>query len=117
MRAETRRRLEQALLMRRLKWIGAVLACVGLVGAGLAFQSLDGAVTTHPIAGTVISVGPLVGKYARVGAPGDVEVDIKLDDARIARLVTPNVKAPRVGEHVTIAELVHGTGRRTFGWK
>jgi hypothetical protein len=44
-------------------------------------------------------------------------VDLLLDDARVAHLLTPREKAPKLGEHIKIADHVHGSGRHSFAWK
>lgn len=118
MRDEARKRLERTLLMQKLKWIGAAVAVVGLVAAIGYFTALDARVaTTKPVAGTVVYVGPLIGKYRAVVAENNLQVDIKLDDARVAHLMAPREKAPKVGEHLSIAEKIHGSGRHTFAWQ
>jgi hypothetical protein len=118
MRDETRRRLDRALLRQKLKWIALAVGAVA-IGAGLIYlEDLDSRVTaTHRLDGTVVYVGPLVGKYQAVVAEKNLQVDVRLADARVAHLLTPRAKVPKIGEHVTVAEHVHGTGRRTFGWQ
>lgn len=118
MRDETRKRLERALLMRKLKWAG--LACAGILAAAAMFyvEGLDASVkTTHALEGTVVYVGPLHGKYKAAVAERNLQVDVKLADARVAHLLKPRGEAPKLGDHVMIAEQIHGSGRRTFGWK
>ena len=118
MRDETRRRLERALLARRLKWMAATTAVVAVVIAGLYWKSLDVmVVATNTVDGTVVFVGPPPGKLKAVLAQSSARVDVKLDDARVAHLLTPREKAPKLGDHVKIADQIHGSGRHTFAWR
>jgi hypothetical protein len=118
MRDEARRRLERALFMQKLKWVGVAMIAVALVAGALFLRDLDNSVaTTKSVAGTVVYVGPLVGKYRAVVAENNLQVDVMLDDARVAHLVTPRDKAPKVGDHLRIAEKVHGSGRHSFAWQ
>ncbi len=118
MREETRKRLQRALLLRRLKWAG--LAVAGVVAATGVFylEGLDFAVeATKPVTGTVVYVGPVTGKLKAAVAERNLQVDVELGDARVAHLMTPRERAPSVGDRVTIAEQIHGSGRHTFSWK
>lgn len=118
MREETRRRLGRALLVQRLKWAGAVGAVLAGVGAIGYFTALDATIaTTKSIEGTVVYVGPLSGKVKAAVAESSLQVDIRLDDARVAHLIAPRERAPAVGEHLKIAEKIHGSGRHTFDWR
>lgn len=116
MREETRRRLERQLWMQRAKWIGA--GCVGLAIMGLGFWTtgLDASVETHHVPGVVSSVGPLVGKSTKAIEEG-LSVDVKLEDGRLVHVMVLKTTDPHVGDHVQVAEHVHGTGRRTYSWK
>jgi hypothetical protein len=42
---------------------------------------------------------------------------VKLDDGRLAHVMVLKTTDPHIGDHVQIAEHVHGTGRVTFTWK
>ena len=118
MREEARKRLGRALLWQRLKWGGAVAVVVAVVAAVGYVTALDATIArTLPVAGTVVYVGPLVGKFKAVVAEHNLQVDVKLDDSRLAHLMVPRDRAPRVGEHLSIAEKIHGSGRRTFAWQ
>jgi hypothetical protein len=118
MRDETRKRLERVLLVRKIKWGAAAIGVAAVVIGAFYWKSLDiMVVTTKPVDGTVVYVGPPAGKYKSVIAQTNMQVDIKLDDTRVAHLLTPRERAPKVGAHVEIADHVHGSGRHTFGWK
>ncbi|MGE3915969.1 MAG: hypothetical protein AB7F78_09745 [Hyphomicrobiaceae bacterium] len=118
MRDETRRRLDRALLMAKLKWAAVGLAGVAVVAGIAFFQSLDASVkTTHALGGTVTYVGPPLGKYGAAVTQTCLQVDVSLDDKRVAHLLSPRGGAPTLGDHVMVAEQVHGSGRRTFAWK
>ncbi len=118
MREEARKRLERELLLRRLKGIAPVALVALAIAGAFYFQSLDTAIVkTDRLDGTVVYVGPLQGKYAAAFAEKNFQVDVKLGDTRVAHLVSQRDAAPKVGDHVTVADHVHGTGRHTFGWK
>ncbi len=53
MREETRRRLERQLWLDRLKWVGAGLCLLALIGAGMWFTGLDASVETRHVDGVV----------------------------------------------------------------
>lgn len=116
MREDTRRRLERALWMQRLKWIGGGIAALVAVAAGLYLTGLDASVETHRIPGTVTAVGPLNGTSTMAVEEG-LAVDVKLDDGRLAHVMVLKTHEPKVGDHVEIAEHHHGSGRVTFSWK
>jgi hypothetical protein len=118
MREETRKRLERELRVRRIKWGAAAVGVAAVVVGAFYWKSLDiMVVTTNPGDGTVVYVGPPAGKYRSVVAQTNMQVDVKLDDARVAHLLTPREKAPKLGEHIKIADHVHGSGRHSFAWK
>ena len=116
MREETRRRLERMLWLRRLKWAAA--GTVGLTVLALFFllPDLDTHVQNRRIPGVISNVGPLNGTSTKATAEG-LAVDIKLDDGRMAHVMTLKTTEPHVGDHVEITEHRHGTGRVTFTWK
>ena len=116
MREETRRRLERQLWMQRLKWVGGGLAVALVMGIGFWFTGLDASVETRHVAGVVKSVGPLNGTSTQ-GVEEGLAVDVTLDDGRLAHVMVLKTSEPHVGDHVQIAEHIHGTGRTTFSWK
>lgn len=116
MREETRRRLERQLWWRRMKWVAAGVGTLAFVAGGLWVTGLDATVETHRVAGVVEAVGPLVGGTTRAIEDG-LAVDVKLDDGRRVHVMTLKRTDPHVGDHVEVAEHVHGTGRVTYSWK
>ncbi|HEX2839837.1 hypothetical protein [Hyphomicrobium sp.] len=116
MRDETRRKLERQLWLDRLKWIGAGLGLAALAGVGLWVTGLDATVETHHVPGVVATVGPLVGTTTKAIEEG-LAVDVKLDDGRLVHVMALKKTDPHVGDHVEVAEHVHGTGRVTYTWK
>ncbi len=116
MREETRRKLERQLWVQRLKWVGGGLAVAAIMGIGFWYTGLDASVETHHVPGVVKSIGPLNGGSTKSVEEG-LSVDVKLDDGRLAHVMVLKTTDPHVGDHVEIAEHIHGTGRTTFSWK
>ncbi|WP_295558915.1 hypothetical protein [uncultured Hyphomicrobium sp.] len=116
MRDETRRRLERQLWWQRAKWAGAGVAALAVVGLGFWATGLDATVETHHVQGVVAAIGPLVGKSTKAIEEG-LAVDVKLDDGRTVHVMVLKTTDPHVGDHVQVAEHVHGTGRVTYSWK
>jgi predicted RNase H-like nuclease (RuvC/YqgF family) len=117
MREETRKRLERALFVRKLKITGAAVAVIALAAGAFYFENLDGAVVaTRTVNGTVVFVGPPSGKFKSVVAQTNLQVDVQLDDTRVVHLLTLREEAPKIGEDVKIADQIHGSGRHTFAW-
>ncbi|MGD9806130.1 MAG: hypothetical protein AB7E81_02535 [Hyphomicrobiaceae bacterium] len=118
MRDEARKRLDRALFMRKLKWGCAAVTVATLITGAFYFKSLDiMVVTTNLVDGTVVYVGPPIGKFKATVAQTNLQVDVKLDDTRLAHLLTPREKSPKLGEHIKIADQVHASGRHTFTWR
>jgi hypothetical protein len=44
-------------------------------------------------------------------------VDVKLEDGRVVHVMALKTTDPHIGDHIEIAEHIHGTGRITFSWK
>lgn len=106
------------LFVQRLKWAASALVLGVLFLGALYWKSLDVTViATNALGGTVVYVGPPIGKFKAAISEANVEVDVRLDDARVAHLLAPRDKAPRIGQHVSIADQVHGSGRHTFTWR
>jgi hypothetical protein len=116
MRMETRRRLERQLWFERGKWIAAGVALVAIVAGGLWFTGLDATVETRHVPGVIEKIGPLVGTSSQAIEEG-LAVDVKLEDGRLVHVMVYKKTDPHVGDHVQIAEHIHGTGRITFTWK
>jgi hypothetical protein len=116
MRDETRRRLNRQLFAERLKWIAAGIAVLACIAGGLWVTGLDANVETRQVAGVVETVGPLVGAKS-IAIEEGLAVDVKLVDGRTAHVMALKKTDPKVGDHVQVAEHIHGTGRVTFTWK
>lgn len=116
MREETRKRLERTLLLQRLKWAGAGVGVLAFMAAGFWYTGLDASVETRHVPGIVASIGPLNGTSTQ-GVEEGLAVDVKLDDGRLAHVMVLKKSEPHVGDHVEVAEHIHGTGRVTFSWK
>lgn len=116
MREETRRRLERQLWWQRAKWVAAGVAVVACMAAGFWATGLDATVETHHVAGVVEAIGPLVAKSTKAIEDG-LSVDVKLDDGRLVHVMAYKKTDPHVGDHIQVAEHVHGTGRITYSWK
>ena len=116
MREDTRRRLERALFMQGLKWVGAGLAGILAIAAGLYLTGLDASVETHHVPGTIATVGPLNGTSS-VAIEEGLAVDVKLDTGKLVHVMVLKTHEPHVGDKVEIAEHRHGTGRVTYSWK
>ncbi len=116
MREETRLKFEREV---RKQWIRrgayAVAALVALAGAAW-FTDLDAHVEKREVAGVVESVSPIQGGTSQAIQNG-LNVDVKLDDGRHARVLVLKTTHPEVGAHVAIMEHIHWSGRRTFSWK
>ncbi len=117
MRDDTRRRLERAIWLQRLKWGGAALGLTAAVIGGFWVEGRDATVEVRKVTGVVEYVGPLTGKYKTNTAANNVAVDVKLTDGRLAHVTALKDAEPKVGDHVDIAEHIHGTGRHTFTWQ
>jgi hypothetical protein len=115
MREDTRKRLERAILLRRLRLAGVVAGVATATGAMLWLLSLDASSVRHPVAGIVEQIGPQPGGTTAPAAGQSVSV--KLSDGRTAMVTTPMSEKINVGDRVTIVEMVHGTGRRSFVWR
>jgi hypothetical protein len=116
MREETRRRLDRVLMMQRLKWMGAAAVLAVIIGVGLWFTGLDATVQDKRVAGTVERVGPLTGTTIKNAAEG-LAVDVKLEDGHLAHVFAKKTTDPHIGDHVSITEHIHGTGRVTYSWR
>ncbi|MCC7251191.1 hypothetical protein [Hyphomicrobium sp.] len=116
MRDETRRRLEQQLWWQRAKLAAAGVGVLACIAGGLWATGLDATVETRHVPGVVTAVGPVVGGSTRAIEEG-LAVDVKLDDGRMVHVLALKKTDPHVGDHVQVAEHVHGTGRVTYSWK
>jgi hypothetical protein len=80
------------------------------------FTGLDASVEIKHIPGVVQSVGPLSGTSTKSIEDG-LAVDVKLEDGRLVHVMALKTTDPHVGDHIQVAEHIHGTGRITFTWK
>lgn len=116
MRDETRRRLERQLWMHRLKWVGAGAAVVVAVVGGMLLTGLDASVETRHVPGVIETIGPLVGTTTKAIEEG-LAVDVRLDNGQVVHVMVLKTTNPHVGDHVEVAQHIHGTGRVTYTWK
>lgn len=117
MREDTRKRLERTLLLQRIKLIGGAAAVAVAVAAIFWLQDKDASFETRKVAGVVEYVGPPKGTLQSVSPATSIEIDVKLDDGRVAQMLATKDKTFKVGDRVEIAEHVHGTGRHSFSWQ
>lgn len=115
MREETRKSLERALWRDMLKKIGIGAAIVAGIGVFMFYESFDLAVTRTPVEGTIETIEPLVVKSN--ATEEGLTLGIRLDRGGHAQVLAFKSRNPKVGEHITIIEKRHGTGRVTFSLK
>ncbi|HXF54091.1 MAG TPA: hypothetical protein VNK52_08205 [Hyphomicrobiaceae bacterium] len=113
MREETRRRLDRAILFDRLKRIATVVLAIAAIVAGFVLVDLDAAVEDRRVSGTVEHVGILNSKDAARA----LAVDVKLEDGRHVTVIALKTRDPHVGDHVTVSEHRHRSGRVTYTWR
>jgi hypothetical protein len=117
MRDETRRRFERQLWLERLKWVGAGAGILACVAVGMWFTGLDASVETKHLPGVIQTIGPLVGTNTRSIEDG-LAVDVKLDGGgQVVHVMVYKTTNPHVGDHVQVAQHIHGSGRVTYTWK
>jgi hypothetical protein len=116
MRDETKRLLDRKLFLQKVKWAAAGVSVLCVMAAGLWLSGLDATVETRRVAGVIEAVGPLVGGSSRAIEDG-LGVDVRLDDGRRVHVAVLKTTGPHVGDHVEVAEHIHGTGRITYSWK
>jgi hypothetical protein len=117
MREETRRKLERALWIERLKKIGiGVLAAIA-IGAYFVYEDYDARIDNVRVPGKVTFVGPLNIKNTQMVEQG-LSVEVALDNGgRLVNVVAMKTTDPHVGDHIEITEHRHHTGRVTYSWK
>jgi hypothetical protein len=113
MREETRQRLNRAIWLDRLKRIGTVAGIAAALIGGFVLIDLDAYVEDQRVTGTVEHIGALNSK----NTASALSVDVKLDDGRHVSVIALKTTDPHVGDHVTVSEHRHRTGRVTFTWK
>ena len=113
MREETRRKLDRALRLQRLRRIGVVLAAAAMAAGGLLLVDLAAAVEDHRLPGTIERVSlPAVRNAAR-----GFDVGVALDDGRHVRVLALGEHDLHAGDRVAVTEHRHRTGRVTFTWR
>jgi len=115
MREDTRKKLERALWMDRLKKIGIGLGVLAAIGLIFAYENLDMVVTNKPVSGVIETIEPLVSKAAN--ASDAVTVEVRLDDGQHVRVIEMKTREPKIGERIEIVEHHHATGRVTHTMK
>lgn len=113
MRDETRRRLDQAILRERLRWVAIGVGIAIFMAAAFAYTTYDSATTDRRIAGTIVDVETLNSKAAALG----LTVAVKLDDGRQINVIMLRTRDPHVGDPIEVVEHTHATGRLTFTYK
>ncbi len=114
MREETRKRLDRAIFMERAKFAGLVVAGIALIAGVFGFETLDLEVTDKRVPGSVEGISPLVSK---TNAADGVNIDVKLDDGRLVRVVAQKQHEPHVGDRIEVTEHHHATGRVTHTFR
>lgn len=117
MREETRRKLERALWVERIKKIAIGAAALVAIAAYFVYEDFDARIDNIHVPATVISVGPLNIKNTQMVEEG-LSVEVALDDGgRKVNVMALKTTDPHVGDHVQITEHRHHTGRVTYSWK
>lgn len=117
MREETRRKLERALWVERLKKIAIGVVALVAIGAYFVYEDFDARIDNVRVPATVVSVGPLNIKNTQMVEEG-LSVEVALDDGgRKINVMALKTTDPHVGDHVRITEHRHHTGRITYSWK
>ncbi len=115
MREDTRKKLERALWMDRLKKAGIALAIVAGIGAVFAYENFDMVEKKTPVSGVIESIDPLVSKSAN--ASDAWTVGVRLDDGQHVRVIEMKDRNPKIGDRLQIVEHRHATGRVTHTLK
>jgi hypothetical protein len=113
MREETRRRLDRAIRLERVRNVAMVAGVAAALVGGFLLVDLDASVEDRRLTGTVEHIGAL----NSASSARAVSVDVLLDDGRHATVIALKTTDPHVGDHVTVSEHRHRTGRVTFTWR
>jgi len=114
MREDTKKRLERAILMERLKRLGIGLAIAAAMALAFAYQNFDLQVTNKQVTGTVTEIDPLISKTN--SADGET-VRVKLDDGPLVSVLALKSRNLKVGDKIEVTEHHHATGRVTHTLK
>jgi hypothetical protein len=116
MRSDTKAKIDAAIRKQRLKYVAMGCGVAVLLGCALWFTGRDAIVSNKQVGGVISEIDAAAGMSSQVVEQA-VMASIKLDDGRKARVLVLKATNPAVGQHVDIAEHIHGTGRSTFSWK
>jgi hypothetical protein len=114
MRADTRKRLDQAILKERLKKAGIGVAIVAAMGLAFAYQNFDLQVTNKEVTGVVTEIDPLVSKSN--SADGET-VRVRLDEGPTVNVLAYKSRNLKVGDKIEVVQHHHATGRVTHTLK
>jgi hypothetical protein len=114
MREDTKKRLERAILMERLRKVGIGVAIVTAMGLAFAYQNFDLQVTNKQVAGTVTEIDPLVSK---TNAADGETVRVKLDEGPLVNVLALKSRNLKVGDRIEVVQHHHATGRVTHTLK
>ncbi len=114
MREDTKKRLERAILIERMKKVGIGLGILAVLGAVIEYQNFDLQVSNTQVAGTVTEIDPLVSK---TNAADGETVQVKLDSGQQVNVLALKSRNFKVGDHIDVVEHHHATGRVTHTLK
>lgn len=113
MREDTKRRLDRAIWLARIKV--ASVACAALLAMVAVFWWIDADATDEKVRvpGTISSVALNPSKNVQ----GGLLVGVTLDDGKQVNVLVNQITDPKVGQKVQVTEHRHATGRKTYSWK
>jgi hypothetical protein len=114
MRADTKKRLEQAIWKERMKKVGIGAAIAAAMGLAFAYQNFDLQVTNKQVTGVVTEIDPLVSK---TNAADGETVRVKLDDGPTVNVLAYKSRNLKVGDKIDVVQHHHATGRVTHTLK
>jgi len=109
MREETRKSLERALMRERLRKAGIGLGVLALIGLYMAYQYYDNLIDNVPVTGTITELDPLVSKN-NAGGDGQKAL-VRLDSGHLVSIIVLKSNDPKVGDHISLVEHRHASGR------
>ncbi len=113
MREDTKRRLDRAIWIARLRMAGFVCAAVLAMVAVFWWINADSTDQKVRVPGTISSVGLNPSKNVQ----GGLLVGVTLDDGKQVNVLVNQITDPKVGQKVEVTEHRHATGRKTYSWK
>src|SRR5262245_43654162 len=116
MREETRRKLNRALWVQRMKQIAIGIAAAVAIGAYFVYEDYDARIDNKRVPATIGAIAPLNIKNTRMVEEG-LSVEVALNDGRRINVMVMKTSEPHVGDKVEITEHHHHTGRVTYSWK